>query len=699
MAVFSGGNGSQVIAGTAGNDIIYGQGAGDTNPNTGFISATATVRSLSAPVFGGSTSADSNGIYVLEKDEGRITRVDISSGTTSTFLDLPPGSFGNGGERGLLGLTFHPDYATNGRFFIFVTQRNGDLQVREYANGGGNPPVANENATKTIITIPHSTNSNHNGGALAFGPDGLLYVSTGDGGGGNDPEGNGQNINTLLGKVLRLDVDGDSFPGDSTRNYAIPASNPFVGTAGADEIFDYGLRNPWRISFDSATGDLWIGDVGQGAREEIDVHRAGTPGGLNFGWNVREGDVPGPGTGSGPFTDPIHSYDRNDGQSVTGGYVYRGPDPGLQGAYIFGDFVASKIWALVPVSGGAVQRIDLTPRINPGGESVSLISSFGIDSNGELYVVSFQGTVYRLNISSGAGDGDDTVRAGAGDDQIFGGMGNDRLNGESGNDKISGGLGGDTINGGAGNDMLMGDIGTDVMLGDIGNDILHGGVGADDMRGGAGDDYYFVDSAGDRILESVGEGLDVIYSSINNTMKTGVERLGLIGTGNVSANGLDGQNDLIVGNSGANTLRGLGGDDSLHGQGGADRVSGGNGNDAVGGGAGNDVLWGDAGADRFYFNSALDSTANLDVIADFSAAADTVFLDNAVFSALTPGALLAAQFKNLSLAPIDASDRILYNQTTGALFYDADGAGGAAAIAFAVLNGTPAITAADFVVI
>ncbi len=695
MATFSGGNGSQTINGTAFADVMYGHSAGDTNPNTGLIAAATAATGLSSAIFGGTTGADPNALYMLEKDEGRVVRVDLETQTRSTFLDIPNTDFAGGGERGLLGMAFHPDYASNGRFFVFATAPNGDLRVIEYTNGGGTPPVANGSSAEIIITIPHSTNSNHNGGSLAFGPDGYLYVSTGDGGGGNDPEGNGQNINTLLGKILRLDVDATPAAG---KNYAIPASNPFVGTAGADEIWDYGLRNPWRISFDSATGDLWIGDVGQGAREEIDVHRAGTPGGLNFGWNVREGDLPGPGSGSGPFVDPIHSYDRNDGRSVTGGFVYRGPDSGLQGAYVFADFATDKIWALVPKPGGTVERVDLTPRI-VSDQAISLISSFGLDTNGELYVVSLGGTVYRLDLSSGAGDGNDVLNGGGGNDSIYGGQGNDRLNGGTGGDRISGGLGNDVISGGADNDILLGDAGADVILGDAGTDVLNGGAGADDMRGGAGNDTYVVDNAGDRANNEIaGGGIDVIQTSVSFTIAAGVERLILTGTGAISGTGSNTQNDMIVGNNANNALRGLGGNDSLNGLGGADGINGGAGNDMLNGGLGNDTLLGDAGQDRFMFGTALNSATNRDTILDFTAADDQIVLENAIFTALAPGALLPAQFKDFAAGPADASDRILYNSGTGAVFYDADGAGGSAAILFAVLTGAPALTAADFTI-
>ena len=472
MATISGGDGGNILIGTDADDVIYGHSIADTLPNVGQIVATLVASGFSSPVFATSAPGDPDRLYIVEKDLGRIVLFDLSTGNRSTFLSIPTNQLTTGGEQGLLSVAFHPDYQNNGLFFVNFVNANGDVEVRSYTRSAGNPDVANPTGT-TVIIVPHPGQTNHNGGTVAFGPDGYLYISIGDGGGGGDPGENAQNINSLLGKILRIDVNSDAFPGDATRNYAIPSDNPFVGQPGADEIWAYGLRNPWRISFDSATGDLYIGDVGQSAREEIDFQPAGA-GGLNYGWDTREGTLPFEGPNSLGFVDPIFEYPRALGQSVTGGYVYHGPAPGLQGAYVFADFLSNRVWSLRAQNGQAIDVIERTGQIVTGGAPLSQIASFGVDGNGALYAVSLSGAIYRLTPSAAAGDGNDTIFGGGGNDVIAGGIGNDVIDGGAGDDILTGGVhGADLLTGGAGADTfrdtsagLDGDTITDFARGD-----------------------------------------------------------------------------------------------------------------------------------------------------------------------------------------------------------------------------------------
>lgn len=312
-----------------------------------------------------------------------------------TFLDITARVNDSGNEEGLLGLAFHPDYKNNGYFFVNYTANPPRRTViARYRVSAANPNKA-DSLSEQIVLEFNQPYSNHNGGQMAFGSDGHLYIATGDGGDGGDPQGNGQNLRTLLGKILRIDVDNPS-PG---RNYGIPNDNPFAGnTAGnREEIYAYGLRNPWRMSFDPVTKWLWAGDVGQSRREEIDIIVNGT----NYGWNRMEGtlcypsgdpcDLPG-------MVKPIWEYGRSLGASVTGGYVYRGNQvPELVGAYVYGDFVSGRIWAL---------RYDgVNPPTNTELMDTNLgIASFGVDKNYELYVCAFNSRIYRFKPTASSVD-------------------------------------------------------------------------------------------------------------------------------------------------------------------------------------------------------------------------------------------------------------------------------------------------------
>ena len=312
-----------------------------------------------------------------------------------------------GGERGLLGLAFHPDYRNNGLFYVNYTRSiDGATVVVRYSRSAGNPDVANPLSAMILLTIAQPF-ANHNGGALRFGPDGYLYIATGDGGSGNDPQNNAQNLTSLLGKMLRIDVNTRT----GQLPYGIPPDNPFVGSSQPGvraEIWAYGLRNPWRFSFDRVAGDLFIGDVGQSAREEIDFVRAGSGGGMNFGWRIMEGtlctNLPGdPPCNPSNFTPPIVEYDHDQGCSVTGGYLYRGravPDLKLtippatgqlfNGVYVYGDFCSGTIWRISATGSGGVSNSVLL-------SSGLRITTFGEDENGEIYVADAgTGKIYKF---------------------------------------------------------------------------------------------------------------------------------------------------------------------------------------------------------------------------------------------------------------------------------------------------------------
>jgi glucose/arabinose dehydrogenase len=336
------------------------------------------------------TSAGDTRLFVAEQD-GRIAV--ISSGVTSTFMTVP--RIVSGGEKGLLGLAFDPNFATNRRFFVNVTAADAQgrlvTEIRRYTAFANNPAAGNPQSGVRIMRFLQPF-ENHNGGWLGFGKDGLLYIATGDGGSGNDPQNNSQNLKNKLGKILRIDVSGGGFK--------IPPSNPFVATAQADKsIFAYGLRNPFRAGFDRVTGDLYIGDVGQGSREEISVIPVGTKG-QNFGWRVREGKIATPGISDAPLTnkvDPVYDYlhgsnaNAGQGNSVTGGYLYRGPVADLAGKYVFGDFVSGGLWTIQPNGTGFT---NLTALLAPFGGAN--ISSFGEDAAGNLYLVDYRGKVLQF---------------------------------------------------------------------------------------------------------------------------------------------------------------------------------------------------------------------------------------------------------------------------------------------------------------
>ena len=317
---------------------------------------------------------------------GRIMAFDNVPNPSSpqTFLDIRDRVSDRGNEEGLLGLAFDPDYGNNGYFYVYYSAASPRRSViARYHAPPGTGRV--DPSTEKIIMQIGQPFSNHNGGQVTFGPDGYLYVGIGDGGSGGDPRGHGQNLGTLLGTILRIDVSAL----DETGSYAVPPDNPFVGVEGArPEIWAYGLRNPWRFSFDRETGDLWTGDVGQNKLEEIDVIRPGA----NYGWNVMEGTscFRNAGCDSDKLEPPVAEYGRDDGCSVTGGYVYRGSRiPSLVGAYVYGDFCTGRIWALRYDGSRVTEQAEIA-------DTDLQISSFAEGPDGEVYILSFTGEIARL---------------------------------------------------------------------------------------------------------------------------------------------------------------------------------------------------------------------------------------------------------------------------------------------------------------
>ncbi|HVS61559.1 MAG TPA: PQQ-dependent sugar dehydrogenase [Gemmatimonadaceae bacterium] len=329
---------------------------------------------LSSPVFLTQPLNDGR-IFVVEQG-GRIRVISNGVLQTTPFLDITSRVL-SGGERGLFSVAFHPQYATNHFFYVyFTTQTNGDIRIERFT--ATTADVADPATSKLILTVAHSTQANHNGGLVSFGPDGMLYAGLGDGGGGGDPSGNGQNYNALLGSLLRLDVDG----GDP---YRVPLDNPFINqTNRRGEIWAKGLRNPWRYAFDAPTGLLYIADVGQNLHEEVDVATAST-GGLNYGWNIMEGAScynSSSCTQSG-FAAPIIDYGHTSGAcSITGGYVYRGSAiPAIRGHYFYSDYCSGFLRSFRYSNGLAVDKKDWSL-------TMSTVASFGVDAAGELYVMS-----------------------------------------------------------------------------------------------------------------------------------------------------------------------------------------------------------------------------------------------------------------------------------------------------------------------
>jgi glucose/arabinose dehydrogenase len=504
------------------------------------LTFTPILSGLSSPVHVTHAGDGSDRLFIVEKD-GTIRIAQNGILLAIPFLNITNRT-SKGGEQGLLSVAFPPDYVSKGYFYVNYTNVDGDTVIARYFVGN-NPNQADPNREEILLTIPQPFD-NHNGGQLAFGPDGYLYIGMGDGGSGGDPQNNAQNPDSLLGKILRIDVESGG------QTYQIPTSNPFLTPNDPtdnyqDEIWALGVRNPWRFSFDRQTGDLYIADVGQGSVEEIDVQPANSNGGENYGWNIMEGSSffgnNNDGTG---LVLPVAEYDHSQGNSVTGGFVYRGSTQStLYGTYLYGDFGNGRIWGLR--RNGATWENALLEDTAYG------ISTFGEDEAGHLYVADyFDGTIYQItapvlptptpHLPTGTNSTDrlvgdaqrNTIRGLGGNDTLLGVGGADWLIGGNGADRLFGGRGSDRLVGGSGSDRLVGGNGKDRLIGNAGRDILIGGNGSDELTGGRNRDIFALER---------GIGCDIITD-----FRNGSDRLGL-------TNGLQFHNLDIV-KRGNNTL-------------------------------------------------------------------------------------------------------------------------------------------------
>jgi Ca2+-binding RTX toxin-like protein len=743
VQVITGNDLANTLSGTGSRDVIYGFDPNGPQGNVSAITATRVASGLTQPLFAAAAPNDPERLFIVEKT-GAIKILDLKTGDikSQAFLDLS-NDIVTSGERGLLGLAFDPGFANNGFFYVSLINKSGDTEIRRYEVSSGSPNRADPSSGMLILTVDQpSGRTNHKAGWLGFGQDGMLYAALGDGGGAGDPDSNGQDINTLLGKMLRLDVSADAFPRNPQRNYSIPSDNPFVGVAGADEIYALGLRNPWRNSFDRGTGDLYIADVGQQRWEEINL---GAPG-ANYGWKIFEGPEefsPETPNGGGVLTEPVHFYSNEVGNSITGGYVYRGSSEGLQGHYFFADFADNKIFTML-FDGADWVADERTSQIQPNVGAINAPASFGEDAEGNLYLVDLDGEVFRLTPNVVSADKGDTINAGGGNDLVFGGSGHDVINGQSGNDEL---------HGGDDNDQLLGAAGNDLLFGGRGNDAINGGSGADTMVGQSGNDTYVVDHVKDKVIEAPRRGTDTVSSSVTFSLAgQHVENLTLTATGNINATG-NGLANKLTGNSGNNVIDGGTGADTMAGNSGRDRyfvdntgdvvieasgdgtdrvistvsfslggqhierltldgtgnvngtgnildnvITANSGSNILRGKAGNDTLTGGGAADVFRFNTALNAATNVDTITDFQVNLHKIQLENAIFTQVGPS-LAASEFvANTSGAATTGAHNILYDTTDGRLFYDPDGTGAAARIHFATLKAGLALDHLDFVV-
>ena len=349
------------------------------------------------PVWASCPTGNNDHLWIIEK-QGTIRILNRHTGDKSDFLDIRDQIKIKGNEQGLLGLAFSNDYLKTGRFYVYYTNTKGDTEICRFTAHGKGMRQCHAKSRELLLTF-HQDFKNHNGGWLGFGPDGYLYIGTGDGGAANDPKNKAQDLSSLLGKLLRIDVS-------PKKAYRIPADNPFVNRSKAKpEIYAYGLRNPWRCSWDRKTNDFYIADVGQNRWEEINFMPSGKGKGANYGWRLREGLIATPQKNiGGPLPakviDPIYVYKHggknNEGASVTGGYVYRGPIKSLHGKYFFADYANPRIWSLEVKDGEMTNFEDWTERLQPKNGKIKTIASFGEDNAGNLLIISYSGSIYQV---------------------------------------------------------------------------------------------------------------------------------------------------------------------------------------------------------------------------------------------------------------------------------------------------------------
>lgn len=389
------------------------------------VSVERIASGLALPIYVAAPAADPR-LFIVER-AGRIRILDNGALRPAPFLDISA-RVSTAGEGGLLGLAFAPDFATSRAFYVYYTTGSPmTSRISRFRASTTDPNLA-ATEEKIVLAVPQPATTNHKGGTVAFGSDGMLYMGFGDGGGGGDPSEYAQNLGTLLGKMIRIDVSFSAF----SDNYRIPSDNPFVGTGGAlPEIWARGLRNPFRFGFDRQTGDLYIADVGENDLEEVNVESASAPGGRNYGWDVMEGtscfeapDPDEPACNAGSLTLPVHQYSHSLGCSITGGTVYRGSQASLRGHYLFADFCSSTIWSFVwngagGIVGSVVNRTaEFTPPTSQG--TITSIVGFGESGSGELHIVDGNGEIFRVvpAVECGNGvddDGDGSVDVAGGD--------------------------------------------------------------------------------------------------------------------------------------------------------------------------------------------------------------------------------------------------------------------------------------------